>query len=375
MDNLRAELFKHLKHVVIKVGTKILITDKGKFNHKRVNALVEDICELKSKGYSVVLVSSGAVGLGMGSLGLTKRPRQIAQEQACAAIGQIELMEHYSKKFSQKKQKVAQILLSAEDFQIRSRYTNITHTVKALLDQDIIPIINENDSITTDELKVGDNDKLSSDVAHFLNADLLILVSVAGALYPKNPMTHKNISPISVVPKITPEIKAMGGGAGSENSVGGMRAKLKAVEQATLGGVAVVLTDGKKNALPNILAGKKTGTLFIPNKTKLKGRRRWIAFISGTKGKIRLDEGALVALQSGKSSLLPSGIVSVTGKFKSGAFVDICSSKGAVRGRGRVHYSAVEIADVIGLKSREAVKKINREVKEEVIHRDDLVMY
>jgi glutamate 5-kinase len=377
--SIRTQTFRSLKKVVIKIGTKILVQPNGSFHHSRVQALVKDICKLQEEGISVVLVSSGSIGLGMGILGYTDRPRVLAEKQSCAAVGQIKLMHYYSEKFEVHGQHVAQVLLSGEDFHENKRYNNIRRTIQSLLSKNVIPIINENDTICTAEI-IGDNDKLCTDVAHFLEADLLVLLSDEEGLYNKNPKTHKDAELISVVPKITPAIESLGGGAGSKTSVGGMRSKLKAIKQATQSGIPVALTNGKKSGLYGLVRGDRVGTLFLPNEQawtsgNLKGRKGWLAFIAAAKGKLYLDEGGAKALKSGRSSLLAAGITKVQGNFKVGDFVEFFTSKGVRIGRGKTSYSSREVKSIQGLQSREFTNKLGRKGPEEVVHRNHLVVY
>ncbi|MBF0432080.1 MAG: glutamate 5-kinase [Fibrobacteria bacterium] len=361
--------------LVVKAGTRILVKDDGTVNHRRMNNLVKELCQLKQEGRSIVLVSSGAVGLGMGVMGLKRRPTALAVKQASAATGQIKLMEYYSGKFRRHGQQVAQVLLSGEDFRERTRYNNIKRTIEELFKHNIIPIINENDTICTEEIKVGDNDKLCADVAHFLEADLLILLSDARGLYTKNPAQYPDAQRIPVVHKITPKIESLGGGAGSLSSVGGMRAKLKAIKQATEAGTPVMLTDGKRLGLSGLLAGPHYGTLFLPAAHRLKGRKRWLAFVSKARGKLFLDEGGTKALAAGRSSVLAAGITKIQGCFANKDLVDIANKQGKVIGRGRVSYSHDEIQKVIGKKSKDFYKVLKRKGPEEIIHRDNLVIY
>ncbi len=351
-----------------------MVNPDGKINHTKLNAIVRDICLLKKEGYSVVLVTSGSIGVGMSILGLQKRPKELPLKRACAAMGQIHLMKQYSTRFERRQQHVAQLLLSGEDFKNKERYQNIRDTLNTLLAQGVVPIINENDTISHKSEVVGDNDKLSSDIAHFLEADMLVLLSDEDGLYNKNPKIHSDAELISIVPKVSPEIEKLGGGAGSETSTGGMRSKLQAIKQATSAGTPVILAPGKKIQLAKIVHGKKLGSLFLPNPKKLKYQKRWLAYVSKPHGRLYLDDGAIAALLTGKS-LLAVGVVKILGHFKKGEFVEISPLKGSPIGRGQVEFSTEELHNIRGLKSGEISKLMKRSRSEEVIHRDKLVIY
>lgn len=371
----RQSLRKDIHTLVIKVGTKMIVNEDGTPSHTKFNQLVSNLCDLRSAGIHVVLVTSGAVGMGMPILGFDTRPKVLAEKQACAAVGQILLMHLYAEKFQKYGQSVAQVLLSGEDFRNRERFFNIRRTLQALFDRGVIPIINENDTISTEEIKVGDNDKLSSDVAHFLEADLLILLSDEKGLYDKNPKLHADAKLLSIVEKVTPAIEKLGGGAGSVRSVGGMRAKLRAIKQATEAGTPVLLTNDSKTSFFSLLDGAMTGTLFLPNPQKLTGQLRWLAFVAQSKGSIRLDAGGVKAMQASSSSLLAIGISAVTGSFNAGDIVEIADGRGKPIGRGKVSYSAAEVKRIQGKKSNEIAAITGRKGPGEVIHRDHLVIY
>jgi glutamate 5-kinase len=375
MDDIRKDLFRSLHRLVVKVGTKILVDD-GNAISKELDHLAGQLSLLHDRGYAVVLVTSGAVGVGMGALGYETRPKELPEKQACAAIGQIRLMHMYSESFARRGKTVAQILLSGDDFRDRTRFNNIRKTVGTLLEKRVIPIINENDTITTEEIKVGDNDKLSADVAHFLEADLLIILSDEAGLYTKNPKTHADAEAIAVVPRITPDIlKLAEEKPGSKVSVGGMKAKLLAIRQAAEAGTPAVLTRGHGARLLDLVQGEPIGTLFLPNPDKIGRNKRWLAFVSKARGQLLLDEGGVRAMKTRKSSLLPAGIKECKGSFKAGDFVEVCSAEGEVIGRGRASYSAAEVHLIQGQKSARIAELLGRKGPDEVIHRDQLVIY
>lgn len=372
----RAKLFDNLKTVVVKVGTRILTNDDNSLSEPSMAHLVEQIAGLQDRGLAVVLVTSGAVGLGMGVLGYTLRPTELAEKQACAAIGQIRLMHRYSELFAARGRAVAQILLSAEDFRDKTRFNNIRHTVSTLLGKGVIPIINENDTITTDEIKVGDNDKLSADVAHFLEADLLVILSDEEGLFDKNPKAHANAKRLDLVERVTPEIMALAEEKpGSRVSVGGMKAKLVAIRQATEAGTPCVLARGWRVQLGDIVQGEVNGTLFMPKLNSIKRTKRWLAYVSRARGQVILDAGGAKAVRTGRVSLLPAGIREVKGQFQPGDFVELATLEGEILGRGRTAYSAEEVRKIKGLKSGRIAEVLGRQGPDEVIHRDRLVVY
>ncbi|HLP43002.1 MAG TPA: glutamate 5-kinase [Fibrobacteria bacterium] len=376
MDDIRKSVFRSLHKLVVKVGSRILCHEDNTPDWKALDHLAGQLSLLHDQGYAVVLVTSGAVGVGMGTLGYATRPKLLPEKQACAAIGQIRLMHAYSESFAKRGKVAAQILLSGDDFRDRTRFDNIRKTVGTLLAKKVIPIINENDTITTEEIKVGDNDKLSADVAHFLEADLLVILSDEEGLYTGNPKTDREAKLISVVPRITPDILTLADSkSGSKVSVGGMKAKLLAIRQAVEAGTPAVLTRGHGAALVDLVQGQPKGTLFLPNPDRIRGSKRWLAFVSKARGQILLDEGGVKALSNRRSSLLPVGVRDIRGNFKPGDFVEICGPSGEVIGRGRSSYSAAEVRLIRGQKSGRIPELLGRKGPDEVIHRDQLVIY
>lgn len=376
MDAIRTSVFKSLHKLVVKVGSRILCNEDNTPNRDRLDHLAGQLSALQDQGYDVVLVTSGAVGVGMGTLGYAVRPKALPEKQACAAIGQIRLMHAYSESFARRGKVAAQILLSGDDFRDRTRFLNIRKTVGTLLAKKVIPIINENDTITTEEIKVGDNDKLSADVAHFLEADLLVILSDEDGLYTANPKTHPDAKLISVVPRITPDILALADSrSGSRVSVGGMKAKLLAIRQAAEAGTPAVLTRGHHAPLVELVKGRERGTLFLPNPAKIRGSKRWLAFVSKARGQIVLDEGGVKAMGTRRSSLLPVGVREVKGSFKPGDFVEVCGPDGEVIGRGRTAYSSADVKLIRGQRSARIPEILGRKGPDEVIHRDQLVIY
>jgi len=371
MSDLRRQILSQAKTVVVKVGTRLLTHEEGGFAPEQLQALVDNLGQILSD-HKVVLVSSGAVGTGMGVLGFATKPKVLAEKQACAAVGQIRLMHAYDEAFAAKGIPVAQILLTGEDLRSPERFKNIRATVEALHAHGVLPIVNENDTVATAEIKVGDNDKLSADVCHFLGADLLIILSDIDGLFTDNPKTNLEAALIPVVQKVTPEIEALAGGTGSVASTGGMRTKVLAAKQVTRGGSACVIANGFKVSLFDILEGAAHGTLFLPAEKRMGAKKRWIAFVSKPAGKLLCDEGAIKAVVERRTSLLPMGIRKLEGKFTSGQVVDICNLEGIAVARGVAAYGAEELGAILGHKSGEITELLGHDGPEEAVHRDNL---
>jgi glutamate 5-kinase len=374
----RETLFQGVRTLVVKVGTRVLCPENG-LDETRLAHLTAGIAALHDRGYSTVLVTSGAVGVGVGLLGYSQRPTALAEKQACAAAGQIRLMQRYADLFRARGKVAAQILLTGEDLRDSVRFNNVRQTVRTLLERGAIPILNENDTVATEEIKFGDNDKLSADVAHFLEADLLVVLSDEEGLFDKNPKKHKDAKRIAVVERITPDVLRLAEAApGSSMSTGGMRAKLTAIRQAVEAGTPAVLAKGDGANLLDIATGKDAGTLFLPRK-RIDRKRRWLAFVTKPKGKLFLDAGAVGALREAnetkRGSVLAAGIRKSQGDFAAGDFVELCDEAGEVIGRGRVSYSAVEIGKIKGRRSGDIPGLLGRTGPGEVIHRDRLAVY
>ena len=363
------------KLIVIKVGTSTLTHADGTLNIVQMQALVRQIARLRKEGRQVVFVTSGAVGAGMGALGLAQKPKRIAQKQALAAIGQGLLMQTYEKLFADFGLTVAQILLTREDFSQRERYINARNTLEAVLKYGAVPIINENDTVAFEEIKFGDNDTLAALLAGLLGADLLILLSDVDGLYTANPQKDPQAVKIPVVEKITPGIVALAGDIGSKLASGGMITKISAARIAGDQGVPMVLAQGKEeDILLKICQGHNEGTLFLADKSPMGGKKGWLAFGSRTAGRLFVDAGAEEALIGQGKSLLPSGIVGVEGSFGRGAVVSIMGQTGELA-RGLTNYSSEEIALIKGHQSWEIASLLGEDQEPEVIHRDQLSLH
>lgn len=364
---------KTIKRVVVKVGSSVIATDQMKPRTEHLCSLVEQISALRKKNIDVILVSSGAIVLGMGELNRKSRSSDLSSLQALAAIGQTVLMRKYNELFNKKKQKCAQILLTWDDFDNRTRYNNARQTISKMLEWGVIPIINENDTISTNEIKFGDNDKLSALVANLIQADLLVLLSDVEGLYDLKSKEKKLFKEIK---KITSEIEgvALGRSAHSISSInqkakkhmskGGMATKLDAVKVATQAKIPCIIANGEtENVLLRILKGDRIGTLFIESEEKLLARKHWISFGAKPKGVIGIDDGAKEALLKGGKSLLLPGVILVEGHFKKDDVIIVQDKNHNEIARGIINYSTSEISSM-------EEKKGQREV----IHRDHLVL-
>lgn len=368
---------KMAKRVVVKVGTSTLTYENGRLNLDRIEKLVRQIADLANEGREMILVSSGAVGAGIAEIGLAERPKTIPEKQACAAVGQGILMHIYRKIFGEYGYTVGQVLLTREDSVKRDRYANSRRTLLTLLEMSVIPIINENDAVVIDELKIGDNDTLAAMVATVVDADLLIILSDIDGMYDKNPATHLDAKLMPLVPAITPEIEAAAGGAGSAGGVGGMATKISAGKMVTSSGIPMVIAQGSADKiLQRILAGEEegTGTLFAARKSRLHMRKRFLAFGARAKGSIVVDEGCEKALLKKGSSLLPAGVVSIEGEFKPGDTVKILSLQNREIARGIVNYDNEEIEKIKGVPTHRLEEILGHKSYDEVIHRDHLVI-
>lgn len=357
---MRSESLKNIRRIVVKLGTGVLTDSRKQPDLAQIRQLVTQVATLRQAGHEVVIVTSGAVGAGMGVLGFDKRPGTVEELQACAAVGQSRLMATYEKLFAKHDLHVAQVLLTHEDLEHHQRHLNARNTLVTLLRRGVIPVINENDAISVTELKFGDNDKLSALVAALLPADLLVILTTVDGVVENFGTEEARL--LHVIERIDGSIEKMAGGTTSATAVGGMSSKIQAAKIVVRAGIPLVIAPGhKKTVLRRVLDGADEGTLFIPQSSKLKGRKRWIAFFHRPKGTLTVDDGAKKALCERGKSLLPPGIKECTGKFSSGDVVRICDTAGAEFARGIAQHSAAEI-------------NAGDLARTEVIHRDDLVI-
>ncbi|HEX6917747.1 MAG TPA: glutamate 5-kinase [Phycicoccus sp.] len=360
------------RRLVVKVGSSSLTSpDGGRLDLDALGRLVDALAARRAEGGQVVLVSSGAIAAGIGPLGLERRPTDLATQQAAASVGQGALVAAYQAAFSRHGLTVGQVLLTADDTTRRSHYTNARRTLERLLELGIVPIVNENDTVATHEIRFGDNDRLAALVTDIVGADGLVLLTDVDALYdgpPSEPGSRR-------VPYVATTADLDGvriGGTGSVVGSGGMVTKVEAAGIAGAAGVPTVLT-----RLPDVrraLAGEDVGTVFAPAAATRASRKRWLAHATTARGRLLLDEGAVVAVTERRKSLLPAGIVDVSGSFAAGDPVDVCSPDGRVIARGLVNYAATELPRLLGRSTRDLARELGPAYEREVIHRDDLVV-
>jgi glutamate 5-kinase len=364
-----------VRRLVVKVGSGLITAPAKGADARRIAALAADIAAIH-EGREIVVVSSGAIATGASRLALPARPRSIPEKQAAAAVGQSALMWHYEAAFKSHGMMVGQVLLTAQDIGDRARYLNARNTLLALLRFGVLPIVNENDTVAVEEIKVGDNDNLSALVAGLIDADLLVLLTDVDGLYTDDPTLNATARKIDTVEEVTEEIGRMVGGRMGAGSVGGMATKLQAAQKAAASGIPMVIGSGRQEGvLARILKGETVGTYFAPKADRLGARKRWIAFAVVPQGRLRVDAGALEALIRRKKSLLPSGIVHIEGDFAAGEVVAVVGdADGKEFARGLVNFDAGEIRKICGAKTREIEQRLGYKGFDEVIHRDNLVI-
>jgi len=363
-----------MRRVVVKIGTSVLLDAGEKISNSRAEDFARQIKAVRDRSIDVIVVSSGAQACGMERVGLRRKPREMARKQALASIGQVVLMRMYMDAFAKVGLAASQILLTHEDIRSRTRCINLMNTIDALLDMGVVPIVNENDTLSFKEIMFGDNDNLSALIAQITSSDFLVLLSDVEGLCEKDPKRHPGAKVIGTVRKIDREIEALAHGTDSEKSVGGMTSKLEAAKKAGHYGIPTRLVRGDvKDVLPRVIDGEDIGTLFLARK-RMTRKECWIAFAFKSKGRIMVDQGARVALTEAGKSLLPSGIVKVEGEFARGECVDIADGEKNSIARGIVNYSSSDIGKIKGSKSIEIEKKLGYKYTEEVVHRDNMVL-
>ncbi|MBD2207112.1 glutamate 5-kinase [Calothrix sp. FACHB-1219] len=366
------------KTIVVKIGTSSLTQpETGQLALSTIATLAETLSDLRRQGHQVILVSSGAVGVGCARLGLTERPKAIALKQAVAAVGQGRLMRVYDDLFTTLQQPIAQVLLTRSDLVQRSRYLNIYNTFRELLGLGVIPVVNENDTVAVDELKFGDNDTLSALVASLVEADWLFLLTDVDRLYSADPRSVPDAQPIALVSSIKElaELQIQTGAQGSQWGTGGMVTKISAARIAIAAGVRTVITQGRyPRNIEKIIAGEDIGTHFEPQPEPTSARKRWIAYGLVPMGKLYLDPGAIAAISQSGKSLLAAGIKAVEGEFDTQEAVQICDREGNEIARGLVNYNSEELQKIRGCHSREIPQILGYGGAETVVHRDNLVL-
>lgn len=372
-STLKVSTLKNYKRIVIKIGSALLVDQKTGLKTDWLNSLIADIALLKKQGHEVLIVSSGSIALGRGILGLKQGRLKLEESQASASVGQISLASSYLDALAKHDLVGGQILLTLGDTEERRRYLNARATIETLLKIGAVPIINENDSVATSEIRYGDNDRLAARVATMTTSNLLVLLSDIDGLYSAPPNEDPNAEFIPLVKSITSEIEAMAGDVGTELSSGGMVTKIEAGKIATSAGTAMVITSGKKMNPITALGNDEKATWFSPSENPITAKRKWIAGQLEVSGRLFLDEGAIKALRSGKS-LLPAGINKVSGNFKRGDIVAIMDNQNIEIARGIVAYDAQEAAKIHGHKSAEIADILGYAGRSEMIHRDDLVL-
>lgn len=361
--------------IVVKIGTNLLTDKLTGLNLGRINSIAGGVSHVQSLGYRVAVVSSGAIGAGVSARRLTERPRTMREKQATAAIGQPILMEAYEAAFRVHSRLVGQILLTKDDFVNRRRYLNARNTLSVLLEDNVVPIINENDTVAVEEIKLGDNDNLSAMVANLIEADLLIILSDIDGFYSDDPSHNRRAELIHVVETITPQIERLAKKSGGELGTGGMVTKIQAAKRCTSAGIAMIIANGgNPRALQEIVSGDFRGTLFLPAAHRLNVRKKWIGFVSHPRGSVRIDDGAKAALTDQRKSLLPSGVLDVTGVFNAKDTISVLDVMGNEIARGVSGYSSEELARIGGRKTGDVEKILGRRAHGEVIHKDNLVL-
>ncbi len=374
-DLVRDEVVLSSQTWVVKVGTSVLTGPDGTLDPARIDHLAEQISAIMDRGRKVALVSSGAVGAGMGQLGWKRRPDNLPQLQAAAAVGQAYLIRAYDEGLRRHRRHAAQLLLTHEDFDSRPRYLNMRNTLHALFECDAIPIINENDTISVDEIKFGDNDRLAAMVTNLLQAPLLIILSVVDGLYRGEPGDSIVPELVSLVPQIDDEVLGLAGAGKSSLGTGGMQSKLAAARLVTQAGGSVIIASGTKpEPLTRILSGEPAGTLFLAHGATHRARKRWIGLTARPRGHYVVDAGARIALESGSKSLLAIGILEVVGEFGKGDVVGIRDASGQEFARGLTNYTTTDAHRIRGLRTHEARQTLGATLYDEVVHRDNLVL-
>jgi glutamate 5-kinase len=375
IDPLRQEVVATARTVVVKVGTNVLTDPAGQLDRDRVRALADQLHRLRQSRRRVVLVTSGAIGAGVGRLNLRKRPSDLRHLQACAAIGQSVLMQAYAEALAPHGVVPAQILLTASDFDSRVRYLNARNTIHTLLEWEALPIINENDTVSVAEIRFGDNDHLAAMVTNLLQAQLLVLLTNVDGLYSADPREDPSAQVQTTVPHIDASVTSMAGTSKSVLGTGGMRSKLRAARLATAAGECVFMANGSTpGILDRLMSAEPVGTLFLPHGRLARARQRWLGYTAQPRGRIVVDAGAVRAVVELGRSLLPVGVTHVEGTFGKGDVVSVVDGEGREVARGLSNYAAEEAGRICGLSTERAAEVLGHVPYEEMIHRDNLAV-
>ena len=365
----RSDFFRRTKRIVVKIGSSS-ITESGTISSLKISKFASDIAELKKMGYEVAVVTSGAISSGAGVLKLSRNNLTIPEKQAFAAVGQAVLMNEYRKCFEKLGYNIGQILLTEDDMRSRKRFLNARNAMDSLFKLNVIPVINENDTVTVSEIKFGDNDTLSAHVFNLIEADLLILLSDIDGFY--HELTDPE--PVYEIFKITDDIRRRAGGAGTSHGTGGMYTKVNAAEMIMRFGGMMIVADGREpGILSKVMSGERKGTLFAGEKIKINERKKWIS-MRKTRGSVTIDDGAVKALLNGKKSLLATGIIDIHGKFDMGDIIDITDKDKKIIAKGIVNYKSEEMFIIKGKKTAEIKSLLNGQFFDEVINRDDMII-
>lgn len=374
IDPVRQEVLAEAHTLVVKVGTQVLTDEQGVLDPQQIRQLCEQLHRVRQSGRRVALVSSGAIGAGMGRLRFTQRPKDLRYLQAAAAVGQCSLMALYEEELARYGYHAAQLLLTAGDFDHRVRYLNVRNTLLTLFELNCIPIINENDTVSVAEIRFGDNDHLAALVTNLIQAPLLVLLTVVDGVYDRDP-TQPDAQLVPTIVDVDEQALQLASHNRSHLGSGGMKSKLKAARLVTLAGGSVIVANGRRaDILDAILSGAHVGTLFLPRGGVLRARQRWIGWAAQPRGKIIVDNGARHAIEKKGRSLLPVGIVRVVGNFSKGDVVALADNDGAEFARGLTNYSAADLRKIAGLRTDQLGKILGPDFYEEAIHRDNLVV-
>ncbi|GMV48687.1 glutamate 5-kinase [Nitrospirales bacterium NOB] len=372
---MRDELLRQARRIVIKIGSSLVASREQGLSAERIERLAGEIAEVRAQGREVLVVSSGAVVSGIKKLALREYPKSLPIKQAAAAVGQSHLMWAYEKAFERLHLGVAQILLTHGDLADRRRFLNARHTLTTLIKFGVVPIINENDTVAVEEIRVGDNDTLAAQVAHLVDADLLVILSDVDGLFTADPRKDPTATLIPLIPEITPEIEQRAGLSSTFEGTGGMATKVRAAKKVGEYGVATLILNGTQPRLfPKVFAGEPGGSLFVARERRMNSRKHWIAFTLRPRGQVQLDRGAVEALSRKGKSLLASGIRDIVGQFEAGDPVTCLTPDGKEFAKGLVNFSSAILARIKGLKTADIQKIPGLQEYEEVIHRDNLVV-